>query len=264
MQFDFGQNWINFSTKALTQEKIVQARCDFSRLFESIDLKEKSFFDIGFGQGISILLAKEAGARVFGNDINPKCREALAHTAHIMNTTADFPITIGSILEDTTLSAISETNLPERKFDIVHSWGVLHHTGNMDLAIRNAASLVADGGYFVIAIYNRHWSSGIWRMIKKGYCISPELMKKILVGIFYPIIIIAKMIATRKNPFQQERGMDFFHDVVDWIGGYPYEFATIQELISPFKSMGFSCLYKKEASVPTGCNEFVFKKSKDA
>lgn len=264
MQFDFGKNWINFSKKALTVDKLNSARQDFNRLFNLIDLKNKSFLDIGFGQGISILLAKESGAKVFGNDINPKCNVAIEHTANLMHTTMDFPIIIGSILDNTTLQKISEVNFPDGKFDIVHSWGVLHHTGDMDQAIRNATSLVAEDGYFVTAIYNKHWSSKIWRIIKKTYCRSPLVLKAFMIYTMYPVIWFAKFIATGKNPFKQERGMDFFYNVVDWVGGYPYEYASIDELVSTLKASGFVCIYKKGAIVPTGCNEFIFKKSKAA
>jgi 2-polyprenyl-6-hydroxyphenyl methylase/3-demethylubiquinone-9 3-methyltransferase len=261
MQFDFGQNWINFSKRALTVDKLNSARRDFCRLFEGIDLTQKTFLDIGFGQGISILLAKEAGAIVFGNDINPKCKVASEHTANLMNISQDFPIIIGSILDNTTLKIIADANLPDGKFDIVHSWGVLHHTGDMKLAIRNATSLVAENGYFVTAIYNRHWSSKNWRLIKKTYCVSPSLIKVLIICVLYPVICLAKFVVTGKTPFKQERGMDFFYNVVDWVGGYPYEYASIDELVSFLNTLGFSCIYKNRATVPTGCNEFIFKRN---
>lgn len=261
MQFDFGQNWVNFSKKALTKERILAAQCDFMRLFGSIGLNDKLFLDIGFGQGITILLAKEAGAKVFGNDINPKCMEALTNTAECMGVSADFPVVIGSILDTSTISQISQMIKAGQKYDIVHSWGVLHHTGNLKIALYNAASLVTDGGYLVIAVYNSHWSSRVWRIIKKFYCISPKAVKIVMVSIFYPIICIAKIFVTGKNPLNQERGMDFFYDVVDWIGGYPYEYASIVEIINNLKHSGFKCIYTKQATVPTGCNEFVFRKT---
>jgi len=148
------------------------------------------------------------------------------------------------------------------KFDIVHSWGVQHHTGDMHLALRNATSLVAEKGYFDTAIYNKHWSSRTWRIIKKLYCVSPSIIKLFMICTMYPLIFLAKFIVTGKNPFKQERGMDFFYNVVDWIGGYPYEYASIDELISFLNTLGFDCIYKKLATVPTGCNEFIFKRTK--
>ncbi len=72
---------------------------------------------------------------------------------------------------------------------------------------------------------------------------------------------IAIFLVTRDNPKQMERGMDFLHDVVDWIGGYPYEYDEIEEIRNDVCRQGFSCLRIRAAQVPTGCNEFVFKRT---
>jgi len=98
-------------------------------------------------------------------------------------------------------------------YDIVHSWGVLHHTGNMKQALRNACLLVKEGGYLICAIYNKHWSSPFWKGIKWGYNVSPERIQQAFIALFYPLIYLAKWLVTGKNPKNQERGMDFYYDV---------------------------------------------------
>jgi 2-polyprenyl-3-methyl-5-hydroxy-6-metoxy-1,4-benzoquinol methylase len=263
-QFDFGQNWIDFSRHALTPEKVEQARHDFLRLFAGIPLNGKSFLDIGFGQGLNLLFAQEAGARIFGNDINPKCEEALRLTASVLRANGNVPVVMGSFLDAGVRSRIAALNEPARKFAIVHSWGVLHHTGGMRAAIQNAASLVDDDGHLVLAIYNRHWSSRTWLLVKWVYGSSPSWFRPLLTGFFYPIIAGAKFCVTGKNPFRKNRGMDFYYDVVDWIGGYPYEYATRQEIESIVQPLGFSCVRYEAAEVPTGCNEFVFIRHRGA
>ena len=75
-----------------------------------------------------------------------------------------------------------------------------------------------------------------------------------------PVIFLAKLLVTRQNPFEKERGMDFWFDVIDWIGGYPYEYAEPADIQSFVQSLGFQELRFKAAQVPTGCNEFVFSK----
>ena len=77
MWFDFGQNWLEFSEKALSNDRVIQAKTDFCCLMKEVTFKDKSFLDIGFGQGLSLLCAVEMGAKVVGCDINPKCAEAL-------------------------------------------------------------------------------------------------------------------------------------------------------------------------------------------
>ncbi|MCP9455884.1 MAG: class I SAM-dependent methyltransferase [Nitrospira sp.] len=261
MQFDFGQNWAEFSDHALTSERVGQARTDFLRLLEGIPMLGRSILDIGFGQGLSLLTAASLGAKVVGCDINPKCGDVVRRNRKFFPNIADseIPVVIGSILDEATVRTLQEQG-PASGYDIVHSWGVLHHTGDMRQAIANAASLVKPGGYFVVALYNRHWSSQLWLAVKWLYVKSPRIVQKLLVYGLYPVIWFAKLLVTGANPWRKERGMDFFYDVVDWVGGYPYEYASIDEVKEIVGSMGFECLRAVAAQVPTGCNEFLFKK----
>ncbi|NJO16961.1 MAG: class I SAM-dependent methyltransferase [Thioploca sp.] len=257
MQFDFGKNWLDFSRKALTAAKVTQAQTDFEKLFQGMDLTGKTFLDIGFGQGLSLLIAKQKGSIVIGCDVNPKCQEALQQTASLFSTgTNEIPVIIGSILDKAVLQQLKIND--NQQFDIVHSWGVLHHTGNMQYALQQAASLVKENGYLVISIYNRHWTSPIWRIIKWLYCHSPSLLQKGLIYLFYPIIWLAKYLVTGKNPNKMTRGMDFLYNVVDWVGGYPYEYASIEEIELLLNKQGLVMVKAIPSQVPTGCNEFVF------
>lgn len=265
VQFDFGQNWKSFSASALDSAALEAARTGFHDLFAGVPLEGQSFLDIGFGQGLGLCLAHEAGAQVHACDINPKCVEALQSTARFF---PDFPLSslplvVGSILEAGTIEKLQSLRAGPGQggFDVVQSWGVLHHTGDMVTAIRNAASLVKPGGYLVLAIYNTHWSSPIWHAIKRAYVSVPVLLQRFLTALFVPIIFLAKFAVTRQNPLRQERGMDFYHDVVDWVGGYPYEHATIAEIAALLGAQGFEMQRAIPATVPTGCNQFVFKKS---
>jgi SAM-dependent methyltransferase len=254
MRFAFGQNWRSYSQTALTQDRIAQARNAFHELLDGIDLRDKKFIDIGFGQGLSLILALEMGANASGIDIDNDNVGALKITQQAMEYTQTIEARVASILD-----AFFVQN-HKRSFDIVHSWGVLHHTGDMTRAIENACTLVGDRGYFVCSIYNRHWSSPFWRAIKWFYNKLPTFAQSLIVGLFYPFIWAAKWIVTRENPKKKERGMDFFHDVVDWVGGYPYEYASEKEIRSLVSDKGFECLRVRSAQVPTGCNEFIFQK----
>ena len=260
-QFDFGQNWKSFSESALTAERVESARKDFRDLIQDVTLQGRTFLDIGFGQGLALCLAQEAGARVYGNDINPKCIDALEATAKFFTPGDSHPIptVIGSILDDVTLQKLRQL-CPTGAFDVVHSWGVLHHTGAMIEAIRRAASLVRPGGYFIVAIYNTHWSSRIWYFVKRVVVTAPALVQRIFVGLLFPLIFLAKLAVVRRNPLKKERGMDFYHDVIDWVGGYPYEHATVGQIKTLVEALGFSLERIIPASVPTGCNQFVFRR----
>jgi len=256
MRFGFGKNWQSFSETALTQERITQARQAFRGLFAGIELHGRSFLDIGFGQGLSLVCAAEMGAEVLGIDIDPDNLDALQATARAMQSAQAPNTRIASILDR---SFVTEYRA-KGGFDVVHSWGVLHHTGDMAQAFDHACSLVADGGYLVCSIYNRHWSSGPWKAVKYAYNKSPAVLQRLLISVLYPVIFVAKWLVTGKNPKHKDRGMDFYHDVVDWVGGYPYEYASIQEIKDLVCPKGFECLRVQPARVPTGCNEFVFRK----
>ena len=259
-QFDFGQNWSDFSANAATAARVAQAREDFARLVGGIDLRGRTFLDIGFGQGFGLLTARALGAQVVGCDINPKCHEVIERNrVHFPEVSGRIPLYVGSILDDATVEALRAMGGADGQgFDVVHSWGVLHHTGDMRKAIRNAQSLVRPGGHFILAIYNRHWSSLPWRWIKAVYVHSPRQLQRAMIGALYPVIWTAKLLVTGKDPKQKDRGMDFYYDVIDWVGGYPYEYGTIAEVEEIVRPHGFATLRTRPAEVPTGCNELVF------
>jgi 2-polyprenyl-3-methyl-5-hydroxy-6-metoxy-1,4-benzoquinol methylase len=259
-QFDYGQNWMDFSDKALDEKKIEQARIDIKRLLSGVELRDKSFLDIGFGQGLSLLIATEMKAKTVGCDINPKCKEVIKKNISLFPElkNVDIPIFLGSILETATVEKLKDYS--KEGYDIVYSWGVLMTTGNMKKAIENAASLVKKNGRLVIAIYNRHWSSLGWLFIKYMAVHLPQFLQKAMVMFFYPIIYLAKLIVSGKDPMKKERGMDFYYDVVDWVCGYPYEYGSVDEIKAILKPLGFELKTVLPPSAPTGCNEFIFIK----
>jgi 2-polyprenyl-6-hydroxyphenyl methylase/3-demethylubiquinone-9 3-methyltransferase len=262
-QFDFGQNWADFTENAATRERAAQARAEFLSLMGDIELKGKSFLDIGFGQGFSLLSASALGARAVGCDINPKCHEVIERNRALFPDAGQgsIPLHVGSILDETVVASIRDGQESGGVgFDVVHSWGVLHHTGDMRRALANAGSLVRPGGRFVLAIYNRHWSSLPWLVIKALFVHSPAWAQRMMIAALYPIIWLAKLAVTGRSPSNMDRGMDFYYNVVDWVGGYPYEYASIEEVEEICRALGFSLERAIPARVPTGCNEFIFRK----
>jgi 2-polyprenyl-6-hydroxyphenyl methylase/3-demethylubiquinone-9 3-methyltransferase len=73
------------------------------------------------------------------------------------------------------------------------------------------------------------------------------------------VIYLCVLVTTRENPLQKERGMSFRIDVVDWLGGFPYEYATVDEILDFMRSLGFQADRVTRPRVPTGCNEFVLR-----
>jgi SAM-dependent methyltransferase len=255
IMFKFGENWASFSHQ-LDEERITAAINSLESLFGKDALKGKSFLDIGCGSGLfSIAAARLGASKVLGLDIDP---------LSISTSQANVKHWLGDDISNLSFQVLSALDTPAMetlgKFDIVYSWGVLHHTGNMNLALKNSAARVDDHGLFMIAIYNRHWSSLPWRSIKWLYNKMGTFGQKSFIWIFTPIILVAKFLVTFRNPLKMKRGMDFMHNIVDWVGGYPYEYASVLEMTETMNKLGLEVLLVRHAVVPTGCNEFIGKK----
>lgn len=252
--FKFGENWASFS-RQLDEKRVTEAIESLVFLFSPEALRDKSFLDIGCGSGLFAIAAARLGAqRILGIDIDPV-------SVSTSRTNAERWMEDPALADFQQLSALDISRMEDLgAFDVVYSWGVLHHTGNMALAIRNAARRVEPGGLFMIAIYNRHWSSPAWKVIKWIYNHAGGFGQKVLIWIFTPVIFLAKALVTRRNPLKMQRGMDFMHNIIDWVGGYPYEYASVAEMKTLLEGEGMQVLKALPAAVPTGCNQFVCRR----
>ncbi len=253
-RFAFGENWRNFSER-LTNEDYLNAKKSVRELVG--DLSGKTVLDIGCGSGLFSIAASALGAKkVVGFDYDPQCvstaKDMLEHIRPW-----DSKIKADSI--EFSANSILNDNLPFEPADLVYSWGVLHHTGDMYKAFEASARLVAKNGTLAIAIYNKHFTSPLWTMIKYAYVKSPKVVKKLMVwaGLIgkFPLLLLS-----RRNPFRRGRGMSYYNDTVDWIGGYPYEYASPDEITRFFEQRGFKLKKLIKAQGFTGCNQFVFEK----
>lgn len=254
-QFDFWKNWINFSKNKLDSEKYSQAIGSLDDFIWKENIIDKTVIDIWcwswiFSMWFLALWAK----KVLWLDVNEN--SLIATKLNYDNYSNN-----GGLLTTKFASILDEKDLLDiEQYDIVYSRWVLHHTWNMYKAFDNSSSLVKKWWYLCIAIYNKHWSSPIWRIIKKLYLESPKIIKKLFIFIFYPIIFIAKFLVTLENPFKKERWMNFYYDVIDWIWWYPYEYASVSEIEKYFVERWFELKKVKKSSTPTWCNDFLFYK----
>ena len=256
--FDFGRNWEKYSLRVLDEKRIVQARKSLEELIGSERIRGARFLDIGSGTGMFSIAAARLGAQeVVGLDVNPLCVDVAHDNAFRFCREGLQPrFVVGSALDQEKLLSLGP-------FDIVYAWGSLHHTGRMCRAIELAAGCVAENGLFVIAIYNRHFTSRVWRWIKWLYNHLPSFGKAAMAYFFAAVIFCAKLVVTRRNPLRKRRGMSFMVDIVDWIGGYPYEYASREEIEEFVARLGFALEEFVPAPVPTGCNEYVFHRPDD-
>ena len=253
-QFDFGKNWQAFSEQRVDTDRLALACQSLHSLLQKDSLAGLSFLDVGCGSGLFSIAAYRLGAsRVVGIDVNPRCIEISQDNRERLIPRSPVEFHVASALQPDQLDRFGA-------FDLVYAWGSLHHTGSMWRALGNVGGYVAPGGILIVAIYNKHVTSPVWKAIKWVYNQVPGIVQRLMIFLFAGVIYVAKFLVTRSNPLKKERGMDFWFDVIDWVGGYPYEYATCQEVESFVTNYGFEMRRCIPAAVPTGCNEFVFER----
>ena len=263
-RFPFGRNWASF-LNVLDESRIREAERSLAEMLGPDRIAGATFLDAGSGSGLFSLAAIRLGARrVHSFDFDTDsvgCTQELRR--RYFPAAEHWTIEQASVLDRPYLERLGQ-------WDIVYSWGVLHHTGEMWNALDLVGRLVAPSGRHFIAIYNDQGPrSRAWTTVKRVYNRS-RFSKGAILAVLVPYNVargLAVDILRRKNPFaryreyQRVRGMSMLHDWKDWFGGYPFEVATPEAIFDFFRERGFQLTRLITRGDSHGCNEFVFAKA---
>lgn len=254
IRFEFGKNWKSF-LGAFNETRLNAAQESLVACIPESEFAGSAFLDAGCGSGLFSLAARRLGARVVSLDFDEDSVEcAMALRSRWFPEDDSWEIERESILSE-------RFQKDERKYHVVYSWGVLHHTGDMWSAMRNTMDKVARGGWFVISIYNdQGWLSRYWHGIKTVYNRS-RVLRPFLVVLHAPYFIAARFVYRAiSGRGKLERGMSYWNDMIDWLGGMPFEVARPEKVIEFVLRKEFRVVALKTCGGRSGCNEFVFRK----
>ena len=245
--FGFGQNWIEFA-RHIDDQRIEQSIEGIAHMLGTRDLGGKAVLDIGCGCGIQSLAMLRMGAEhVYSVDIDPDAVRTAKHTIERFG--------------DGSRSTVEQQNIFEMPevgpFDVVYSWGTLHHTGDMWGAVRAASRFVKPGGILAIALYRKTRWCGFWAWEKKRYVESGPIFRQTALWTYLGLKVARDLIHFR-NPierfrgYREKRGMHWYVSAVDSVGGYPYESASAEEVQSFVESLGFELKHAHKTRPSTG------------
>ena len=259
LRFEFGENWDDFSN-LISDDRLDSAINRLSAFLGEKNLKGLSFADIGCGSGLHSVAAERMGAdKIWAIDLDPRSVTTAKKVCEIFNT-KKIVVDRADLLE-------LDTDFVN-KFDVVYSWGVLHHTGDMWGALDKAAQLVKQNGYLAVALYGKTRYCGFWKKIKMQYCEGDEELKRIyekryISAFAFYLLLRGQTLRRKKEEYIRKRGMNFEHDVRDWLGGYPYESVAPRQLtlhLGEKFELVSSTIKKRSGLFGSGCDEYLFKK----
>jgi len=265
--FAFGRNWASYA-QSIDERQIRQAVEALSRLLGGQRLEGKRFLDIGSGSGLHSLAASHLGAReVLATDIDP---DSVKTTQLLLNR---YAVTANYRCEQASVFELDPATCG--RFDVVYSWGVLHHTGDLMRALRCAAAMV-DRGQFVFALYRRIWMDWFWRLEKRWYAHASAGAQSAARSVHSALFrgglrLTGRRFADYLQGYDSNRGMDYLHDMHDWLGGWPYESISPEEVEKVMTQLGFSCvraltrkgrLFGRDPGFfGSGCDEYVYQRT---
>jgi 2-polyprenyl-6-hydroxyphenyl methylase/3-demethylubiquinone-9 3-methyltransferase len=262
-RFRFGANWARFLA-LLDPARVQAAEHSLQSMLGLPSLQGLRFLDAGSGSGLFSLAARRQGAVVHSFDFDPQsvaCTQELRrrHLAETGETLSDaaWRVDEASVLDAAYLAGLGH-------FDVVYSWGVLHHTGQQWQALDLVSQRVRLGGRLFIALYNdqgffSRWWTGVKRLYNRH-----ALARVLIIAAYTPYFVWLRWLYRRvTGRGALDRGMSLWPDMLDWLGGYPFEVSRPEEVFRFLAGRGFELRQLTTAGATGACNEFVFERVRE-
>ena len=261
-RFAFGRNWLRFLA-TIDQRSIAGAVKGLRRLLGD-QLRGRTFLDLGCGCGLASLAALHLGAReIQGVD----CDADSVLASNQLRARTGAPVAwhaaqLGDVLDPVFMASVPRA-------DVVHSFGFLHHTGDLRRAVALAADRVRPGGRLVLGIYHKkRWLSALYARAKRAYCTSGWLGRAALMTLHLLAtglwgLLRGKNLVAEIRGYRSRRGMDWWRDQTDWLGGHPFECATPAEVEALVAPLGFELEHRFTCSSVAAVNEYVFRSTRE-
>ena len=260
--FRFGDNWASYA-RLIDEPAITEAKTGLLKLLPADAIAGRSWLDIGCGSGLHAVAAARLGAtKIYALDIDPQCVSTTRNVLEVYAAATPWRAEERSVFD--------LDPLVDGQYDIVYSWGVLHHTGDLHEAITRAAAMVGPEGTLALALYRRTALDAFWKWEKRWYNNASERAQRRVQSIYVGLFWLASMLKGRnfqafKRAYRSRRGMDFLHDVHDWLGGYPYQSILAPEVDRLMAQLNFDAVRvfarpREFGLLGSGCDEYVYRR----
>jgi SAM-dependent methyltransferase len=258
--YEFGKNWTRYVKESFDDERLEVAKHYLLSFIGRGDLQGIDFLDIGCGSGIHSMAAFRAGAaRIRSFDCDADSVAATKMLRQYAGEPPNWVVDGGDVLDEDFINSLGE-------WDFVYSWGVLHHTGDVWRALANAQRTVAQNGTFYVALYSADVQADpeFWLKVKKEYNSAGPWKRwrmewwYVWAHVMYRRPWRLPDLVKRIVQHRLRRGMSFFADLRDWLGGWPMQFVCDRDVIDFLeKKCGFNLANIKRGQA---CTEFVFRR----
>ena len=86
--------------------------------------------------------------------------------------------------------------------------------------------LLCEPRYVYVSIYNdQGYISLYWKLVKKIYN-SNFILRILIIGLHFPYLYLLRKLMSKTKSDVKNRGMNLWIDMIDWLGGLPFEVAT--------------------------------------